>query len=910
MQSYALFISFLFIISTHVYCYDTVKKSRVTNSHGAPSFFLQDPSDSLCLAGDEFRRCSLDTLFYVVGNPGNYRVHKRPINISNEDEDGTCISKRYCSDQEYGKTQDVVLSKCTHCGAKNWNILGESDTGYVLMEGEGDNKTCIGRKKGSTKSLFVSCGDSDVLYTTFQLHFASSSDIKTMESPSVRLVEAASNGIEITIYSLLIKDKVHVNSKDWDGMTALIAASSSGHISTVELLIKEGADVNAKDKDGITALMEASIMGFTKIVELLIDSDAEIDAKSNTGVSSLWLASGGNKVDVMKILLKNHADSSVSRIDGTTALMASCVSGHIEATRILLDHGVDPRSIDNDGLTALMNAAENGSVEVIKTLLSALDEKKSEYVNIMSATGFTALIIAAAHGHADTIKYLLNEAGADAKLVHDNNVTSLMYAAASGHIDTMNVLLYYGKVNINDLHSNGGSALLEASTTGAVEAIRFLINHGARYDIIDNDGVTPLMAIASQGNVTGLNFILDSLKLDMDREKLREHINLFAFSGGSAIMFSAAGGHTEVTKILIDHGADVNAIAHATPLYKDKLKKMIENGVADDSDPHVDGVTALHVASQGGHLGCIDILIKADAEVTRLDEEGRSPLVLALKGNYAGVASSLVAGGANPHTSYVDEDGEYHNLLMDSIIVENTEFASLLIKKDIDIYYEDHHRVTTLIQASHRGMKDVVKLLLENHFKNGINKRDKWIDAASDDGITSLIAASSEGHVNVVQLLVQAKALVNMKDKDGTDSLMASSARGHVDVVKTLLDAGAKVNEQNIDGHTALMFAYNGKNQVQTLWERYKQFVNESKIAMQANLENKNDGGIGPVIRQALDNHTLVIEYLINSGADQTIKDKEGHMAEDFDFHSDSDAELFMREEIAENRRYRSINEL
>merc|ERR1712025_1316375 len=127
---------------------------------------------------------------------------------------------------------------------------------------------------------------------------------------------------------------------------------------------------------------------------------------------------------------------------------------------------------------------------------------------------------------------------------------------------------------------------------------------------------------------------------------------------------------------------------------------------------------------------------------------------------------------------------------------------------------------------------------------------------------------------------------------------------------------GAKVNEQNIDGHTALMFAYNGKNQVQTLWERYKHFVNESKIEMQANLDNENDdnmindGGIGPIIRRALDNHTLVIEYLINSGADQTIKDKEGHTAEDFDFHSDSDAELFMREEIAENRRYRSRNEL
>jgi hypothetical protein len=35
-----------------------------------PPFFIQDPTDSLCLAGEEFKRCSIDTLFYVLGEPG------------------------------------------------------------------------------------------------------------------------------------------------------------------------------------------------------------------------------------------------------------------------------------------------------------------------------------------------------------------------------------------------------------------------------------------------------------------------------------------------------------------------------------------------------------------------------------------------------------------------------------------------------------------------------------------------------------------------------------------------------------------------------------------------------------------------------------------------------------------------
>lgn len=47
-------------------------KTGVTKAQGPPPFFLQDPTDSLCLAGDEFKRCSIETLFFVVGQPGAF----------------------------------------------------------------------------------------------------------------------------------------------------------------------------------------------------------------------------------------------------------------------------------------------------------------------------------------------------------------------------------------------------------------------------------------------------------------------------------------------------------------------------------------------------------------------------------------------------------------------------------------------------------------------------------------------------------------------------------------------------------------------------------------------------------------------------------------------------------------------
>lgn len=832
---------------------------------------------------------------------GNYQIHKRQADESNDED--LCIAKPSCNEKDQSKIQDAKLAKCSHCGAKNWNILGDSNTGYVLTEGEGKSKLCLVREKGTKKVKIAPCDSEEVPYTPLQLQFASAADITAMGSAGARFIGAASDGDKKLVQSFLKDKNADVNVRDWDDLTALITAASAGHLDIVKILIKAGADVNASDKDGITALMEASIMGHDKIVSTLIDAGAEIDFKSNSGVTALWLAAGENRVGVLKILLKKHADATVARSDGITALMTASVAGHQEAVKMLLDEGADPLAVDADGLTALMNAAEKGSVDVMKLLVDAATKSgSSEYVDIMSKTGFNALIIASAHGHTDAVKYLIKEAKADVNLVHENKVTSLMYAAASGHVDTMKVLLEDGKVDINALHTNGGSALIEACTAGAADAIKFLIEKSAKYDLLDLDGVTPLMAIAAQGNMEGIETVLDALKKDMNAEQLKDHINMFSFSGGSSVMFAAAGGHADATKLLIDLGADINAVAQATPEYLEKLAQMIAAGTVDDTDPHVDGVTAVHVAAQGGHLETVKILIQAGADVTVLDDEDRSALLLAVKGNYGDVAIALVEGGADPNTPYVDDEGASHNLLFDSLIVENSEFAQLLIEKGADIYHQDEHKVTTLLQASHRGMTEVVKALLSK------NTKKSFVDDASDENITPLIAASSEGHTEITKMLINASANVNTKDKDQTTALMAAAARGHTEIVENLVQAGANINDQNIDGHTALMFAYNGKNQVETLWERYQQFVKESEVESPDG--SVDDGGTGPIIREALESHRRMVDILIKNGADQSIKDKEGHVAKDFDFHPDADSSILEQEENAGKKRDASKNEL
>lgn len=889
-----------------------------------PPFFLQDGSDSLCLAGADFKRCSIHTLWYAVGSPGSYQIHKRTVDaVAAADGcgDGLCVAKKSCKEADLSKIDGLKVTKCSHCGAKNWNILGDADTGYVLTHGGesvGGGKTSTGKKtEPSTQTcvfrqgdaaMTAPCDSTDVSYTPLQLRFASPADIATMNSSSARLIGAAADGNKKTVQQILQKKDekeavMDINARDWDGLTALIPAASAGHMEICKFLIQQGIDVNAADKDGITALMEASIMGQVKIVDLLLEHGAEVDAAASSDVTALWLAASEGKVDCMKPLLNKGAVATNTRADGITALMTASVGGHAAAVQLLLEHGADAKATDRDGLTALMNAAENGTVAVLELLTVATD-KDPAYLNAMSGTSFTSLIIAAAHGHAAAVRHLL-AAGANVDAVAESGVTALMFAAASNHVEVMKVLIDEGKADLEHRHTNGGTALLEASTGGAVDAMRLLIEKGAAVDIKDNDGITPLMAIASFGSMEGQNLIIDALMVKMSEAELKDHINLFSHSGGSTVMFATAGGHLENTKQLLELGADAKAIARATPAYLEKLAKAIKTGTAQEEDPHIDGVTALHVAAQGGHLEVVEFLISSvKVDVSVADDEGRTPLLLAIKGNYGEVASALVSAGADPNMPFVDDEGETHNLLFDAIMVENEEFAKLLIENGADLYHKDDKKVSSLLQASHRGLTDVVKLLLDKHALTG---KAGYLDDASDDGISPLIAASSEGHVEVVKLLIAAKVNVDAKDQDQTTALMAAAARGHTEVVKELLAVGASVNEQNADGHTALMFAYNGKNQVDTLWERYSQYAKDADESLHKDID---DNGTGSIIREALDNHIALIELLLKGGADPTSKDKEGHTATDFDFHPDADADVLDKETKAEKVRDESKNEL
>lgn len=79
----------------------------------------------------------------------------------------------------------------------------------------------------------------------------------------------------------------------------------------------------------------------------------------------------------------------------------------------------------------------------------------------------------------------------------------------------------------------------------------------------------------------------------------------------------------------------------------------------------------------------------------------------------------------------------------------------------------------------------------------------------TEDGMTALTYAASQGHELTVRLLLENKANANAKTKEGFTPLMLASATlwERVGIVEALLENGAEVNAKADNGATALMFA-------------------------------------------------------------------------------------------------------
>ena len=148
---------------------------------------------------------------------------------------------------------------------------------------------------------------------------------------------------------------------------------------------------------------------------------------------------------------------------------------------------------------ALIAAAESGNTAEVRRLIAA-----GGNVNAQDDNRNSAYLVAGARGRTEVLKLTL-AAGADLNTTNRYGGTALIPACHYGHVDTVRELLKT-KVDVDHVNNLGWTALLEAVILGDggpahTEIVGLLVAHGARVNLADREGVTPLQHARRRGYV-------------------------------------------------------------------------------------------------------------------------------------------------------------------------------------------------------------------------------------------------------------------------------------------------------------------------------------------------------------------------------------------------------------------------
>merc|ERR1711892_877764 len=307
----------------------------------------------------------------------------------------------------------------------------------------------------------------------------------------------------------------------------------------------------------------------------VVDLDSETDSNHDT---ALTLACAGGHEELVTLLLSRGADIEHRDKKGFTPLILAATAGHDKVVEILLNHGADIEAqSERTKDTPLSLACSGGRYEVVVILLSRGANKEHRNVS-----DYTPLSLAASGGYTDIIKLLLAH-GAEiiSRTGSKLGISPLMLAAMNGHTAAVKLLLDMGSDINAQIETNRNTALTLACFQGRHEVVSLLLDRKANVEHRAKTGLTPLMEAAS-------------------------------------------GGYTEVGRVLLDKGADVNAAP--VPSSRD---------------------TALTIAADKGHYRFVELLLSRGAQVDVRNKKGNSGLWLAANGGHLDVVQLLYSAGAD-----------------------------------------------------------------------------------------------------------------------------------------------------------------------------------------------------------------------------------------------------------------------
>jgi uncharacterized protein len=224
--------------------------------------------------------------------------------------------------------------------------------------------------------------------------------------------------------------------------------------------------------------------------------------------------------------------------------------------------------------------------------------------------------------------------------------------------------------------------------------------------------------------------------------------------------------------------------------------------------------SSLLQAAYDGDVERVAALIRSGANVNEANEFGATPMSEAAKRGDTAVLKLLLQAGADPESA--NDEGE--TALMLVARTGDVEAAKLLLKAGARVdTREKWGGQTALIWAAAQNQPDMVKFLAAHgadvNARSAVRDWGRRMTAEerpkdmNRGGMSALMFAARDGHIEAVRTLLQAGADVDFADPDGSTALIVALMNGHWDTARLLIDSGADVNLWDWWGQSPLYMA-------------------------------------------------------------------------------------------------------
>jgi ankyrin repeat protein len=419
------------------------------------------------------------------------------------------------------------------------------------------------------------------------------------------IIDAAARGDLAAVEAELARDSALARAGNETGDTALHHAARNGHLDVVRALLAAGANVDAVRGDGYRPLHCALMPNWFFLVDLGRRDEIATLLLSRGARYTMFIAALRGDAQFVRDALAR--DRSLANFEDTChhrVLSAAVRRGDVAMTRLLLEHGADP------------NLAEEGAPRGL-SLWIAVNDRQREIARLLLARGAdpNAPVDSSgtpmSHAMQDSgLAELLRRHGGQQPTSERDQVSRLIQ---QGRLEEAEQLL---RANLHWIHGDeagwGDGILAGPAHDGRHDVIAMLMRLGARVPPVSK--WAPYYYFKHEGTAAFL------LQHGMDPN----HMNWHRFT---LLHHMAAEGELAKAKLLIEHGADIDAI-------DDEYRS-----------------TPLGVAARRGQRAMVNLLLECGADSVVAGALWAAPLAWAEKKGHRHIAETLRAAGAQHGTA-------------------------------------------------------------------------------------------------------------------------------------------------------------------------------------------------------------------------------------------------------------------